>query len=416
MKEGGIGDATGVTAAGAAAAAAAAAADIQSGVASNGPHRLWGIPEVIRIIAAYCDPRVFVLVCKDWYRIARPLLWRRVRLGDSTDVAKCMDHLHWIVTVESPFEMWLVLLLPLLPNLRELVLHNVEILDATLAVLFDLNIRVLKLDRSDDVDCWDFYWIPPIDRDRVRARSFLHRLVSIDFGNGLFDGGELTIIKDAMHEGLRKINFGVSFDLPIDLLSAPHHLTVLCAAYPRNPESFFRIIADHCPHLRALSCPDLVMDDDPDWAAELVENFRYFMKRRGAQLVALQFSMEQGDIEELFEATMQECRSLEWFGIEDTRYRFDPDLFTSFLERCGRRLKYLTMDVGGSVEGGAEKWVKDFFGTQLPILCPNMRRGCFRVGISSDDGKWDGHVLYKGEGKWEEKVEKIMTHGYFDHT
>ncbi|KAJ3051513.1 hypothetical protein HK102_012061, partial [Quaeritorhiza haematococci] len=289
-----------------------------------------------------------------------------------------MKYRHWIVTVESPLEPWLLPLLPLLPNLRELFLHDLKILGDTLATLFDLNIRVLKLDSSGT--SWDFRWGPSVDH--VRARSFLHRLVSMDFGLGMpyqYGTAKMTIIEDVMHEGLRKIDFGGLFEfgsnLPIDYLSAAHHLTVICVS-TNIPESFFRIVADHCPHLRAFRCLNLRHNGSTN---PLVEGFRYFMTRRGAQLVALQLSMAQGGSKRLFEATMQECDSLEWFGIE-VWYRFHPDLFTSFLERCGRRLKYLTMDVGGYVEG-AEKWVEDFFGMQLPILCLNMRRGCFRVGI-----------------------------------
>ncbi|KAJ3067389.1 hypothetical protein HK102_007427 [Quaeritorhiza haematococci] len=379
---------------------------------SNAPHRLWGVTEVFGIIASYCDPRDLALVCKDWYCIARPLLWRHVRIKNSTDIAKCIKHRHWIVTIKSPFERWLLPLLPFLPKLCELVLYDVKVLGNALAALFDLNtIRVLKLDSSGKVD-WRFYWGPSVDR--VRARSFLHRLVSIDFGLGMpyqYGTAKMTIIEDVMHEGLRKIDFGGLFEfgsnLPIDYLSAAQNLTVICVS-TNIPESFFRIVADHCPHLRAFRCLEL--------SHSLVESFRYFMKQRGAQLVALQYSMTQGGIEELFEATMQECRSLEWFEPEDMWHRFHPDIFTRFLERCGRRLKYLAMDVAGCVEGGAERWVEDFFGTQLPILCPNMQRGWFRVGIRGDDGDRDGHVVYYGEGRWEKKAEKIMTHGYFDHT
>ncbi|KAJ3061862.1 hypothetical protein HK102_008959 [Quaeritorhiza haematococci] len=510
------------------------------------PHRVWRLPEVLSVIAGYCARSDLVnlgLVCKDWHGIVIPGLWRRVRLNTGTDIDRCtkyrqwivavesifetwllrllpllpnlrelvlhdverpdalavlfdlpiralklnpdsewtwdvcwgpsvdrararsflhrltsidfgllrmslntemtvlqdaaheglrkvnfglyllsetgidrwMKYSHWIVTVESPFKTWLLRLLPLLPNLRELVLHDVENLDEALAALFDLNIRVLKLNRHDDVGWWGFYWSP--SEDRVRARTFLHRLVSIDFGDNpleLSDDGNMdpTIIQDAIHEGLQKISFGTSFDLTIDLLSAPHHLTVLCAPYPRNPESFFRIIADHCPHLRALSCPDLVMDSDPQWAATLVENFRYFMRRRGAQLVALEFSMAQGGIEELIEATMQECHSLEYFAPEDMLCRFHPELLNSFLSQCGRRLKYLTLTM--AVALGAEEWIEDFFGTQLPILCPNMRIGRFLVWT----GGRDRRVLYYGAGRWEwgEGSEKIIPHGYFDHT
>ncbi|KAJ3069793.1 hypothetical protein HK102_006838, partial [Quaeritorhiza haematococci] len=261
---------------------------------ASGPHRV--LPELLDIIAGYCARSDLVnlgLVCKDWYSIVIPRLWRHVRIKTSID---CTNYCHWIVTVESPFEPWLLPLLPLLPNLRELFLHDVKILGNALAALFDLNIRVLKLDISNNVDYWDFYWDPSVDR--ACARSFLHRLVSINFGNGMHDRDtDITIIQDAIHEELQKIHFGMSFNLPFNLLSAPHHLTVICATYPENPASFFEIIADHCPHLRALSCLDLVWcaDNEPN---PLVESFRYFIKQRGAQLVALQYSMTQGGIEE----------------------------------------------------------------------------------------------------------------------
>ncbi|KAJ3059618.1 hypothetical protein HK102_009902, partial [Quaeritorhiza haematococci] len=260
------------------------------GAAAAGSNALWRVPEVIGIIASYCDPRVLAslgLVCKAWYRIARPLLWRHVRIENSTDIGKCIDHRHWIVTVECPFEPWLLPFLSLLPNLRELFLHNVKILGDALAALCDLNIKVLKLDSSGTF--WNFRWDPSVDR--VRARSFLHRLVSIDFGLGMSrwddttivsldfglgmprdDNTKMTIIEDVMHEGLRKIDFGLlsdfGFNLPIDYLSAAHHLTVICVS-TKIPESFFRTIADHCPHLamRAFRCLDLRRDDfaKPDW-------------------------------------------------------------------------------------------------------------------------------------------------------
>ncbi|KAJ3063362.1 hypothetical protein HK102_008501, partial [Quaeritorhiza haematococci] len=321
---------------------------------SNATHQLWHVPELVDIIASYCDRSILAslgLVCKAWYRIATPRLWRHARLKTSID---CTNYRHWIVTVESPFEPWLLPLLPLLPNLRELFLHDVKNLD-TLATLFDLNIRVLKLDRGK-AGWWNFCWGPSVDR--VRARSFLHRLVSIDFGLGMtcwYDTTKMTVIEDVMHEGLRKIDFGMSFDLrfdlPIDYLSAAQNLTVICMS-TNIKENFFRTIADHCPHLRAFRYLNLVIENYAK--TRLVESFRYFMKQRGAQLVALKYSMTQGGIEELFEATMQECRSLEWFEPTDMRHRFHLDLFTRFLERCGHRLKHLTMDVAGCVEGGAE--------------------------------------------------------------
>ncbi|KAJ3057760.1 hypothetical protein HK102_010892, partial [Quaeritorhiza haematococci] len=219
-------------------------------------------------------------------------------------------------------------------------------LDDTLPTLFDLNISVLKISQHHEVDCWNFYWGPLVDR--VRACSFLHHLISIDFdgSRNLSGNTESTIVQDAIHKKLRKINFGTSFDSPLNLLSAPHHLTVLCAPYVLHPKRFFRIIADHCPHLRALSCPDLHQYDPPDdWP--LVESFRYFMRRRGAQLVALEFSMAQGDIEPLFEATLQECRLLEYFGLEDPWDRLHPEQLNSFLSQCSNRLKYLAICVKG---------------------------------------------------------------------
>ncbi|KAJ3061964.1 hypothetical protein HK102_008919, partial [Quaeritorhiza haematococci] len=191
---------------------------------SNAPHQLWRVPELVDTIASYCDRSVLAslgLVCKAWYRIATPRLWRHVRIKNSNDIDKCKNHRDCIVTVESPFEPWLLLLLPLLPNLSELFLHDVTNLD-TLAALFDLNIRVLKLDKGK-AGWWDFNWGPSVDR--VRARSFLHRLVSIDFGLVIpywYDTMKMTVIEDVMHEGLRKIDFGMffylRFNLPIDYL------------------------------------------------------------------------------------------------------------------------------------------------------------------------------------------------------
>ncbi|KAJ3062256.1 hypothetical protein HK102_008828, partial [Quaeritorhiza haematococci] len=278
---------------------------------ASGPHQLWRLPELLGIIAGYCarsDLVTLGLVCKDWHSVVGPRLWRRVRLEPSTGLG-CVKYRHWIVAVESP--LCLVPLLTLLPNLRELVLHGVKNLDDTLPTLFDLNISVLKIRQERDTYSdwnWNFRWGSLVDR--VSARSFLHRLVSIDFGAGIHGTtAESTIIRDAIHKKLRKIDFGANFRLPIDLLSAPHHLTVLCSRCPETPETFFRIIADHCPHLRALSCPDMQMGDDLDshWAVMRVESFRYFMTRRGAQLVALEFSLLQGDIEPLFGAMM--CHS-----------------------------------------------------------------------------------------------------------
>ncbi|KAJ3061058.1 hypothetical protein HK102_009265 [Quaeritorhiza haematococci] len=384
----------------------------------------WVLPELLGIIAGYCARSDLVnlgLVCKDWHSVVVPRLWRCVRLKPSTGIG-FVKYRHWIVAIESPFEpLWLLPLLSLLPNLRELFLRDVKNLDA-LAALFDLNISVLKINRSNDSYVeWNFCWGPSVDR--VRARSFLHRLVSIDFGcRWPCNKTKMTIIEDIMHKGLRKINFGMLFDFeywPIDHLSAAP-LTVIRVIWPKNPASFFRIIADHCPHLRALGCLGLESCGS-DSANPPVESFRYFMKQRGLQLVALQYTMDgysKMARAELFEVIIQGCRSLEWFDAEDMWHRFHPDIFTRFLERCGHRLKYLAMGVAGC----AENWVEDFFGTQLPILCPNMRRGWFRVGISGDDDKRRRRVLYKGEGRWEGEEEwewgeeEIMTYGYFDHT
>ncbi|KAJ3080933.1 hypothetical protein HK102_002696 [Quaeritorhiza haematococci] len=395
-----------------------------------GPHQV--LPELLDIIAGYCTRSDLVnlgLVCKNWHGIVVPRLWRRVRLKHSTGI-RCVKYRHWIVGVESPFEpLWLLPLLSLLPNLRELFLHDVKNLDA-LATLFDLNISVLKISQHRDVN-WNFCWEPSVDR--VRARSFLHRLVSIDFGEAIHEiptesegihniPPESTIIWDAVHKGLQKIGFGASFVLPIDLLSVPRRLTVFCAPCTQIPETFFRIIADHCPHLRALSCSDLPMDCDPHshWAVMLVESFRYFMRRRGARLVALEFSMLAGDIDELFEAAMLECHSLEYFAIKYLCDPLDPEQLNYFLSQCGHSLKYLTIFVEGYVEGGAEKWIKDLFGMQLPIRCPNIRIGRFRVKISGDDGERKGYVVYHAAGRWKWSDETISEcfdhHGYFDHT
>ncbi|KAJ3064805.1 hypothetical protein HK102_008097, partial [Quaeritorhiza haematococci] len=174
-----------------------------------GPHRVWRLPEVLGIIVGYCaqsDLVILSLVCKDWYSIAGPPLWRRVRLNTGTDIDRCTKYRHWIVAVESIFERWLLRLLPLLPNLRELVLHDVEHPDA-LAALFDLPIRALKLN-PDSKWTWDVCWGPLVDR--ARARSFLHRLTSIDFGLLRMSlNTDMTVLQDAAHEGLRKVNFGL---------------------------------------------------------------------------------------------------------------------------------------------------------------------------------------------------------------